>query len=281
MRALVIGMGSIGQRHAKNLAARGFEVLAYDPFLTDEQRDKIETENKAVGWVASVEAGLFREPSAALVCTPPNLHHYDALRCIDARVRTFVEKPLCPTHRQALHLVESAEANGVTLACGYMLRSLPRLWMIKRYMPEALGGNLTSAYIFCHWKRTEKSYAWPGVLEETSHELDIGCWLFGRCTELTRTALDEDIAVIEARHDGCPRVVYYLQSNSEDYFRGVTIFNKEGLQFGATYGAEDIQPCYNDELGKFLIDAPVCTGRDALPSLALLEVAREASEESA
>src|SRR5712692_10842373 len=91
MRFLVIGTGSIGQRHCRNLVALGHAVLAWD---TDPGRV---TEAGAVPGVTaagSLEGGLAARPDGALICTPPASHVALACQAVAAGAHLFVEKPI-------------------------------------------------------------------------------------------------------------------------------------------------------------------------------------------
>lgn len=69
MKLLVVGMGSIGQRHVRNLRAlRDVDILAY------RRRGYRLPEDLRVGWLREfydLDAALSEGPQAALVCAPP------------------------------------------------------------------------------------------------------------------------------------------------------------------------------------------------------------------
>lgn len=281
MKVLIIGLGSIGRRHARYLATTDCELYLYDPFLTDAQRDEIEGElqfSTSARWVASIESGLLLDPTHALVCTPPLLHYHDARLCLEAGLRTFVEKPLGVSYQQGLLLVEEASRRGITLACGYMLRALDMLQLIRR---AAQGRATRHATFYCHWNSPPTSYAWPGILEETSHELDLGCWFFGPAKAVIKSHVNEESAYLVVEHERCPVVKYRLSHNLRPYERGLDLIG-DTFSCSASYTATDIQAeCYEKELAAFLQGVPFCPGAEALESLRLLEVAREAVKEPA
>ena len=90
MRFLVVGVGSIGTRHCRNLAALGHEVSAWD---ADAGRLAQAVAAPGIAAAPSLEAGLGAGPAAVLVCTPPASHVAVARRALEADAHVFVEKP--------------------------------------------------------------------------------------------------------------------------------------------------------------------------------------------
>jgi predicted dehydrogenase len=127
MRALVLGCGSIGARHARNLASLDVEVIVSDP-AADRAR--------AVALELGALIAERNEASAdiAIVATPTVQHPADLEWCLARGMHTFVEKPLAATRDGLARAVASAGASDrVTMvACnlrfteGYRLVS-PRL----------------------------------------------------------------------------------------------------------------------------------------------------------
>jgi hypothetical protein len=88
---LVLGCGSIGQRHLRNAATLGVpERLGFDP---DPAR---RAEAAATGATVfdDLEAALSAGADAEYVCTPPSSHVALALRALETGAHLFVEKPL-------------------------------------------------------------------------------------------------------------------------------------------------------------------------------------------
>src|SRR5712692_4201615 len=95
MQILVIGCGSIGERHIRNLRSLGLsDIGAVDPLAT--RLDTV-ARNYDVRPHCSLQAGLEKKPDAVLVCTPPHSHISVAQQAIAAGCHVFIEKPLSDT----------------------------------------------------------------------------------------------------------------------------------------------------------------------------------------
>ena len=128
MRFLVVGAGSIGQRHGRNLAALGHAVLAWD---ADPERLRA----AAVAGMrpaASLEAALATRPDGALICTPPASHVDLGRRALAAGAHLFVEKPIADASAAVPALLDLAASHGRVLAVGFNLRFLPSLRLVRR-----------------------------------------------------------------------------------------------------------------------------------------------------
>lgn len=104
MRALVLGCGSIGARHARNLASLDVEVIVSDP-AADRAR-------AVAGELGALIADR-NEASAdiAIVATPTVQHPADLEWCLARGMHTFVEKPLAATREGLARAVASAGAS--------------------------------------------------------------------------------------------------------------------------------------------------------------------------
>ena len=94
-RFLVIGCGSIGRRHIKNLRALGADhIVAFD--IRADARLAVAAQFK-VEPVNTLEEAWAHGPQAAIIATPTSLHVSFAVSCALHRCHIFVEKPLSHT----------------------------------------------------------------------------------------------------------------------------------------------------------------------------------------
>src|SRR5262245_30607619 len=104
-RFLVVGTGSIGERHCRNLVALGHVVDAWDA-----DPDRL----RAVGGISGVrsaerlEEGLAAGPDAVLIFTPPASHVSLARAALAAGAHVFVEKPVSNTADDVPSLIAEA-----------------------------------------------------------------------------------------------------------------------------------------------------------------------------
>lgn len=183
-RALVIGFGSIGRRHAEVLQALGCAVAVVS--------------RRAAAWddplpaFATVDAALEAHAPAYVVVADETARHRETLERLGAagfRGRVLVEKPLFAAPEPLPPLPFSA------VGVGYNLRFHPAV----QAFAEALGGRraltveATVGQYLPDWRPGtdyRQSYSASrarggGVLRDLSHEIDLLIWLFGAPGELT------------------------------------------------------------------------------------------------
>ena len=88
IKILIIGFGSIGQRHYRNLQKLGLkEVYVYDV-------DKKQTDKPGVKSVSSLTEKVLKDFDVSFVCNPSSLHIKTAMLCARVGCHLFIEKPL-------------------------------------------------------------------------------------------------------------------------------------------------------------------------------------------
>jgi predicted dehydrogenase len=106
MKAILVGNGTMGERHRRRFELCGVEFVA----VADTQAefdgivDKLNLESAG-------EAGV----DFAVVASPATTHYDYAKFFLERHVPVFVEKPLATTAEQAQELVDMAAASGTTL----------------------------------------------------------------------------------------------------------------------------------------------------------------------
>jgi len=136
MKALFIGLGSIGQRHLRNLRrlrGTGVKVSAYrvrklSHVFTDTMQ--VETENGleqkyGVEVFDNLPQALDQRPDIVFVCNPNSLHLPAAMAAAKAGCHIFIEKPLSHNEEGVDELIELVEAKGLVATVGYQLRFHP------------------------------------------------------------------------------------------------------------------------------------------------------------
>ncbi len=248
-RFLVIGTGSIGQRHCRNLVALGQEVLAWD---VDPARLREAGLIPGVTPVATLEEGLGARPDGALICTPPESHVRVALRAVSRDADVFVEKPVSHRSEEVPSLLREAKQRERLVMVGFNLRFLPSLRRVKALLDEKRIGEILSvraefgSYL-PDWRpgrdyrqnyavRTELG---GGILLDAIHELDYLGWLFGDATEVScmadhrsRLAGDtEDLAEITVRFGTGVLAQVHLDYFQRVYRRNLQVIGDGGDMF--------------------------------------------------
>lgn len=238
MDILVIGCGSIGRRHIKNLLALGHRVAATDASADSR---KWAAENLGVQVFENADAGLAQKPQAALICTPPSTHLELAEKAVKAGAHVFIEKPVSDALGGIARLERLAAGKGRAVQVGYNLRHVPGLVKLKEALDSGAYGRALSARVICaqylpYWRPetdyrkgyTGKKEFGGGAILEASHELDYICWLLGKpvkvaCAARKVSSLEvdtEDTAGILIDFEGGALANVHLDFVRQDYARG-------------------------------------------------------------
>ena len=246
MRALVVGGGSIGTRHLKNLAAVGIEgagVVEPD----EARRRAIVAETGAAGY-AFLEDALARQPDFAIICTPTDNHVATALLAAKAGCHLFVEKPLSHSLEGLDELLREARSRSLITLVGCNMRFHPGPAAVKRCLEEGLIGEVLAARIeggsyLPRWRPGQdyrSSYsASPrhgGAILDYIHELDLALWYLGPARLLAAGALPahsiglktEGLAEILLRHDTGQLSNVHVNFVQQDYHRACQIIGAQG-----------------------------------------------------
>lgn len=249
MKILVIGCGSIGKRHIRNLLSVGVDrVAACD--INDKKRNEVKREFSIEVFIDLEEALLRDRYEAAFICTPPGLHVQQARQVLANGLHCFIEKPLSHTLAGIDEIIALADQAQKTVMIGYNLRFSPYLRRIKDmidggHIGKVLFLKASVGYYLPHWRPHEdyrqgygsKQDLGGGIILDASHEIDYVRHLLGEvtdvlavCRRLSNLAIEtEDFAEITMRHrNGAYSQIHldYLQSN---YRRSCEIIGDKGM----------------------------------------------------
>lgn len=198
----VIGCGSIGKRHTKNLLAIGActpsELVAFD--LAAGARAEVEA--LGVATVDTLDALLDLAPELVVVASPTSKHVEHAIAAAERGCHLFVEKPVAERHDGELdRLIAIVEEKRLVTLVGCNLRFHPGLRRIKAMLAEGRIGRVVMARVqFGYWLadwRPNTDYRTGygahkamggGVILDAIHELDYVRWLMGEVTSVAAFA---------------------------------------------------------------------------------------------
>jgi predicted dehydrogenase len=203
MRILLVGLGGIGQRHARNLRAvlgQNVDLIAYrarglsaliTPMLSLDKTRNIQEEHNIRGF-DTLESALSEAPDIAFVCNPSSMHIDTALKCAQAGCDLFIEKPLSNSWRDVDRLIDCVVSNRRVAMVGYQFRFHPCMQRLRAILDDGLLGHLLAVRAMIGeflpaWHRYEdyrtiyaaRSELGGGVILSQIHELDYLYFLFG------------------------------------------------------------------------------------------------------
>ncbi len=209
MRALIVGLGSIGKRHLRNLRA----ILPTAEITVWRQHGRsgndIDFYPQANKFVYSLEDALNTRPEIAIIANPASYHIKTGLELAHAGTSLLVEKPISNQVEAVSDLIELCTSQSLTLMTGYNLRFQPALQALQQQVREGIIGQVLClqaevGQYLPEW-RPDSNYSQGvsaqrqlggGVVLELSHELDYARWLMGEiATVSAQTKKLSDLAV--------------------------------------------------------------------------------------
>ena len=191
-KILVIGYGSIGKRHVKNLLKNSkYEIL----ILTKRKiNDSKETRVKYYNSLTNV---LKEKPEIAFITNETSFHIQTAIKLAKKNIHLFIEKPLSNSNKNIQKLQEIVNKNKLITQMGCNWRFHPCIKKIKGIIEKNEIGKIYSVQVESNsylpdWHPYEdytKSYAsreklGGGIVLTQIHELDYLYWFFGKVDEV-------------------------------------------------------------------------------------------------
>ena len=194
---LIVGAGSVGKRHLRNLAALGAEVSALDPRA--DRLDEAQAETPLRLTFQDLGAALKQRAafSGAVICSPPSAHVDQSIACLQAGLPLLIEKPLSTTLASATKLAAAVASARLPVVLGYTYRWWPPLGDLARTLRSGEIGR--PRYVRCTmsahladwhpWERYQDFFMSStslggGALLDESHFLDLMLWFFGLPTHV-------------------------------------------------------------------------------------------------
>ncbi len=204
MKILMIGLGSIGQRHVRNIRriyGDTVEIIAYrvrklgttfsDAMKIREGVD-LETEYN-IRTFSELEEALAEKPDIAFITNITAKHMETALKCAAAGCNLFLEKPVSDSLEGTDELEHLVKKNNLKVFMGFQNRYHPCVEKLREYLEENLIGRVISVDAsFCERLTTMHTYedysttymarkemGGGPVLNLQSHDIDYLLWIFG------------------------------------------------------------------------------------------------------
>jgi predicted dehydrogenase len=219
-QVLVIGAGSIGERHLRCFAATGRARVSFVEVKPDV-RSNIASRYADATAFESIEAALGSGVDAAVIATPAPLHVPQAMHLVGRGVHVLIEKPLSTTTDGVDRLRALAKEKGVTVGVAYVYRAHPALIAMRDAVRSGRFGAPVELVAICgqHFPLYRPAYAQTyytkhetgggAVQDALTHVINAGEWIVGPIDRvvadvghqvLAGAADVEDTAHVLARH---------------------------------------------------------------------------------
>ena len=247
LRFLVIGAGSIGRRHLRNLRTLGAtNIIAFD---TQAERRAEVADSLGVETIDDLAAAWKCSPDVCLITAPTSLHMQLAGAAAERGCHLFIEKPLSHSWENVEALLGIVAKQGLVTLVGCNLRFHPGLRTVKNLVAENAVGRVVAARVevgqylpdWHPWEDYRRSYSarrelGGGVILDAIHEIDYIRWLLGEVAEvvccagkLSALEIDtEDTAAILLRFKNGAFGEVHLDYVQRAYSRSCQIIGEEG-----------------------------------------------------
>jgi predicted dehydrogenase len=249
MKILIIGTGSIGQRHARVIHSKG----SYEIAICDSNKvgmlQLAEELNTSECYSDYREAIAKSNAQVAIVCTPTFAHAENSIAALQAGMHVLCEKAMCSNSKEALAMLKAEEISGKKLMVGYVLRVNKALRDVKQILDSGTIGKPVSARIIlnapetltCAKSNYRSTYeTGGGIIFDYSHELDYSQFLFGdvrKCvcfkginTKHTLT-IEDNMEILLEFKTGMTASLHldYMQEFGENKGRNISIVGEKGF----------------------------------------------------
>lgn len=248
---LILGTGSVGQRHARNLHELGCTLACMDP-RTDRLQEMAATGIPLSAVYRSVEEAWNQAASfdGVIVASPPRFHVEQCLAALERRLPVLLEKPVSPDLESALRLEREVGRCRIPLLLGYTWRWWPSLLRVKELLAQGVVGGLrhvtfTMAAHLADWHPWERYQDFfmasrelgGGALLDESHWLDLMIWYFGmpdsilaRVEKLSDLEIetDDNVDMLASYSGSRLRVVLHLDLYRRPHEKSIRFVGEDG-----------------------------------------------------
>lgn len=188
---LIIGVGSIGQRHVESF------LKVDDVRCSIAEIDEAMRQRVADQFPIEQAYGDFREADlpafdGVVICTPTNTHVRFATEVVSAGTHVLCEKPLDTSLDGVDELKRARDANGVSTGVAFVMRCNPIFQEMKAQLDAGDAGAVYMAHSIAtqYWPRMRKDYppqyamsraTGGGVIQDHMvHHINLFEWFFGQ-----------------------------------------------------------------------------------------------------
>ena len=175
LKTAVIGVGSLGQHHARNYAemARAGATEFIGVCDSDEKAARAIAEKNTCDYFTDWQELLDRVDAVSIV-TPTATHAEIACAFLEKGIHVLVEKPFAKTLDEADLMIAAAEKSGAKLMVGHLERYNPAMVALRPLVTKPLYFEIHRVSPF-----PNRSLDVDVVLDVMIHDLDAICWLVG------------------------------------------------------------------------------------------------------
>lgn len=173
MKVAVIGLGYMGQNHARILTTLKNVELAAVCDIDPKRANDIAGSYGAKRYVNYQELLNAEKLDAVFICLPTSLHYVSAVQALKRKVPVFIEKPICPTIAEAKKLIKLSQKLKTPFMVGHIERFNPVVSEIKNRLKSGELGQV----VYIHTQRfsppPSRIQDVSAIVDLATHDVDI------------------------------------------------------------------------------------------------------------
>lgn len=266
MKIMIVGLGSIGMRHAQNFKSLGVDYLIGCDLLEERRQKFSEQINEEI--VSTIEEGLCKKPELVVIASPNRFHLEQAKASARSGCHLFIEKPVSHSLEGLDELIALVDDKFLFAHVGSNWKFHPAFEIMKKIINEGSLGRITGAQVIAGqwlpdwhpWEDYRQMYSAKtnqagGVVLDT-HEIDYLTWLLGPVSDSVgyiahSGALDietEDVAVACMKFDSGVLATLHFDYIQREYRRRYHISGDAGtLEWDYQLGKITLYDASKDE----------------------------------
>lgn len=301
---LIVGFGSIGRRHLRNLRALGYKNFVLyrtnKSTLPDDEIGDIPVEY-------DLDKALAYKPIATIIANPTAVHMSVALAAAKDGSHLFLEKPISHSLKGVDELKSLVHEKKLIVQLGFQFRFHPLLRRIKRLLEQNKIGPIVS--VQAHWGEylpdwhkgedyhlsySARKELGGGVLLTLSHPFDYMRWLIGEIDSVSaiqsrsgglKIDVEDSADVLLSFTNGATGNVHldYLERPSSHF---IHIIGQNGIIHWDNSKPKnfDRNRLFIDEMRHFIScitknEQPLCSFDDGIATLRIVLAAKQSAKE--
>lgn len=186
MRVVIVGLGSIGQRHARLLLERKdiqVELCDGSPEVLKRASSTLQAHVVHDDYTDALASA----PDVVFLCTPTHLHGQQAVEALHAGCHVFCEKPMTSSLSSARTLLQLASTTSLHVNVGFHLHFHEGLLALRKMVKDGRLGQLlhvharVGTYVTLKNSLTRYQREIRGSLfGDYTHQFDLVYWLTGQ-----------------------------------------------------------------------------------------------------
>ncbi len=207
LKAAVIGVGSIGQNHARVYREMDGVQLVGVVDANPQTAAKIGARFNVPHFTDYNSLIETDKPDLVSCCVPTSLHFQVGMELIEQGIHVLMEKPITSTVEQGQQLIAAAKAKGVVLAVGHIERFNPAVMELRRRLREGMAGRVYKIH-------AQRLSPYPSRIQDAGVVIDLA----SHDIDLMRYLMDEDVTRVYGE------TLQSINSDREDMLNGLLRF---------------------------------------------------------